>query len=93
LLFQTLDEYLRPPLTIDHTQPEKLYRALEVWAEVLSVAVNEADAWAILGTRPDGDIMIFDVSPDGIRRCAQWSAEARLVRPEPGWDSPPPLPT
>lgn len=51
------------------------------WHEDLKEAVAGSDAWGLLGVRPDGDVMLFDATSAGVRRCAEWSVEVRVLMP------------
>lgn len=49
---------------IDFTQsPSQVIAARRRWMNALLDALRYNDAWAILVTRPDGDVVLYDVMP------------------------------
>lgn len=53
--------------------------ALEAWHRRLRAAVSWHNPWALLVMRPDADVYVFDCTPEGIFRAAQWGTRVRLM--------------
>lgn len=87
--FETMAEpKLLAPETLDRTlPPDEQMQRRRLWAGLLREAIREHDAWALLVTRPDGDVALFDVTHDGVWQASDYGSEAVLLRPEPGWDT------
>lgn len=81
--FETSPFEITPPVQMMRDNPSWPMR-LHLWETRIRQAVQEEDAWGLLGMRPDCDVMIFDVSPEGIARCANWSVSVHLIKPCPG---------
>lgn len=92
MLFHTSSKILRADEQLDRTiEPCLLARRLGHWEQKMRDAVREDDAWAVLVTRFDGDVQIFDV--ENLQAAANYGSEAQLIHPQPGWDSPAPMPS
>ena len=66
--------------------PENVWRNDSVeaarWIGALWEVVRSEDPWAMLGQRPDGDVMVFDTSESGVAHCADWATRVWFMYPK-----------
>jgi hypothetical protein len=76
--------YLGPkieaPVHLDFTlSSEVIEISRKEWAKVLVEAIQYHDAWALLTTKPNGDVLLFDDSPASVFAATSWGGWIRLL--------------
>lgn len=69
-----------PPSLMDFTRPRAEIEAQRArWAQRLDEAVRDEDAWAVLITKPNGDVLLFDTRRESLETATAWGGTAHLL--------------
>lgn len=76
--FETRPEWIVPDLPLDYTIPAYQWlRRRDAWAAKLAKVAEGSDVWALVVTRSDGEVRLFDVS--NTAEAANYGSSAQIL--------------